>query len=80
MWADPEEYRRIGGILMAERKRLRLTQVDLACRLGKPQSFVSSYESGQRRLDLVEFLRVAHALELDPQMLFRDVVGALDHP
>lgn len=77
MWADPDQYKRIGTRLAAERKRLGITQVDLATRLGKPQSFVSAYESGQRRLDLVEFLRLANALGLDPQTLFVDVVGAL---
>ena len=77
MWADPDQYKRIGACLATERKRLGITQVDLATRLGKPQSFVSAYESGQRRLDLVEFLRLAKALGLDPQTLFVDVVGAL---
>ncbi len=31
-----------------------LTQADVARRLGKPQSFVSKCESGERRLDVVE--------------------------
>lgn len=78
MWADPDQYRRIGAVLTAERKRLGVTQAALASRLGKPQSFVSSYESGQRRLDLVEFLMVARVLGRDPQALFRDVVEGLD--
>lgn len=77
MWADPDQYKRIGATLAAERKRLDVTQVDLASRLGKPQSFVSAYESGQRRLDLVEFLRVAEALGANPRALFHDVLGAL---
>lgn len=35
-------------------------------RLGRPQSFVSKYETGERRLDVIEFLEVADALTLDP--------------
>jgi transcriptional regulator with XRE-family HTH domain len=31
-----------------------VTQVQLANRLGLPQSYVSKYESGERRLDLIE--------------------------
>jgi transcriptional regulator with XRE-family HTH domain len=39
-----------------------LRQVDLASRLGKPQSFVSKYESGERLLDLLEIRQVCSAL------------------
>ncbi|HGB4055097.1 TPA: helix-turn-helix domain-containing protein, partial [Salmonella enterica subsp. enterica serovar Adelaide] len=35
-------------------------------RVGKPQSFISKVESGERRLDFVEFIRLARLLSLDP--------------
>ena len=38
-----------------------LTQTMLAERLGKPQSFVSKYESGERNLDLIEIYRICEA-------------------
>ncbi len=47
-------YRRLLERLRAARVKAGLTQVDVAKRLGKPQSFVSSCESGQRRIDVVE--------------------------
>ncbi len=47
------------------RKESNLTQQNLAEKLCKPQSFVSKYESGERRLDLIEFLEVAEALQFD---------------
>lgn len=48
---------------MAEtRKERGISQCDLAARLGRPQSFVSKFESGERRLDVVEFLEVCQAL------------------
>jgi transcriptional regulator with XRE-family HTH domain len=36
------------------RERADITQVQLAARLGKPQSYVSKVESGERKLDFLE--------------------------
>jgi len=38
------------------------TQAEVADRLGVPQSFVSKYESGERRLDILELKKVCQAL------------------
>lgn len=43
-----------------------MTQADLAARLGEYQSFVARLESGQRRVDVVEFLELADAIGFDP--------------
>jgi transcriptional regulator with XRE-family HTH domain len=48
------------------RKEAGLTQAVLAARLGRPQSFVSKYESGERRLDVLEFLEVARVVGFNP--------------
>jgi transcriptional regulator with XRE-family HTH domain len=48
-------------------------QADVAGRLGRPQSFVSKYESGERRLDVVEFLVVCAAVQADPVKVLREV-------
>jgi transcriptional regulator with XRE-family HTH domain len=42
-----------------------LTQLEVAEQLRKPQSFVSKYESGERRLDVVEFIEIAQIVGLD---------------
>ena len=39
-----------------------LKQVEVAERMGKPQSFVSNYESGERRLDLLELQSLCEVL------------------
>jgi transcriptional regulator with XRE-family HTH domain len=43
-----------------------LTQAQLAKRLGEYQSFVARLESGQRRIDVVEFLLLSEILNFDP--------------
>ncbi|MCK5243414.1 helix-turn-helix transcriptional regulator [bacterium] len=48
------EQKALQKLLIALRKEAGLLQADLAKKLGKPQSFVSKYEIGERRLDLIE--------------------------
>ena len=48
--------------LKRARLEQRLLQVEVAERLGVPQSFVSKYESGKRALDFIEILQVCNAL------------------
>jgi transcriptional regulator with XRE-family HTH domain len=45
-------------LLKELRNEAGLRQQDIAARLGQPQSFVSRYESGGRRLDVVELREV----------------------
>jgi transcriptional regulator with XRE-family HTH domain len=59
-------HRALAGLLIAKRKSAGLTQAGLAEQLGEHQSFVARVESGQRRIDVVEFLRLAELLEFDP--------------
>jgi len=49
-------------LLQSTRENAGLTQTALAKKLNRPQSFVSKYESGERRLDLVELQEVCKAL------------------
>ena len=52
----------------------QLTQAVLARRLGRPQSFVSKFERGERRLDVVEFIEIARILGLDPMQVVKDLI------
>ena len=49
-------------LLRQVRLEAGLCQTDVAAKLGKPQSFVSNYESGERRLDLLELKTLCQAL------------------
>ena len=53
------------------------TQVELARRLGKPQSFVSAYESGQRRVDVIEFILIARTLAAKPLEILTKIVASI---
>jgi ribosome-binding protein aMBF1 (putative translation factor) len=56
-------------LLAQTRQELGVTQVELAQLLRRPQSFVSKYESGERRLDIFEFMDVCAALGVSPGSL-----------
>ena len=56
------QQRRLQALLRQMRLEAGLRQIDLAKRLAQPQSFVSKYESGERRLDLPELRQVCAAV------------------
>ncbi len=55
--------------MIAERKKARLRQEDVARALGVSQSIISNIETGERRLDVVEFIFVVRAFGADPAAL-----------
>src|SRR5437868_1193236 len=66
------QYDRLRELLIEARKSAGLTQSGLAECLRRPQSYVSKYERGERRLDVVEFLEIAACMKMDgPSMLSR---------
>lgn len=67
------EYQQLCALLRQLRLVAGLTQVQVAERLDVPQSFVSKYEAGERRLDVIELRHVAAALDTT----VADVVAAL---
>lgn len=66
-------YVRLLELMVERRNAAGLTQSQVADRLGRPQSFVSKFERGERRLDVIEFLEVCRHLETDPYELLRDL-------
>lgn len=55
------ERRKLQKLLKAVRQDAGLTQVQLADALGRPQSYVSKYESGERRLEVPEVDAICQA-------------------
>jgi transcriptional regulator with XRE-family HTH domain len=56
------------------RKQAGLSQQEVAKKLRRPQSFVSAYEAGDRKIDVLEFIRIAKATGVDPCELLRRVI------
>ncbi|MBD2561197.1 MULTISPECIES: helix-turn-helix domain-containing protein [Nostoc] len=69
-----EEYNRFRQLLIEARKAAKLTQAELSAKLELPQSYVSKYERGERRLDVIEFLQVAQVLEIDPLAFIKELL------
>ncbi len=74
MWIGPEDHKIVGAFLAKIRQEAKVTQVELARRLSKPQSFVSSYERGQRRVDFLEFAHIISTLGGDPHEIGSDLL------
>jgi hypothetical protein len=71
------EYAALREVLIAARKDAGLTQAELANQLDRPQSFVAKYEIGERKLDVVEFVVLAQALQVEPTELFAAFIDQL---
>ncbi len=62
--ASKSEYDALVATLYEVRQAAGITQVELAKKLGKTQSFVSKCEKGERRLDVIQLRRICHILGL----------------
>jgi transcriptional regulator with XRE-family HTH domain len=71
------EQRHLQALLRQLRRDAGLRQEDLAARLDLPQSFVSKYESGERRLDILEIRRVCMAIGISLQEFIAKLESSL---
>lgn len=55
---------------MKAREEADLSQRDVAGRLGVAPSWIAKVEMRERRIDVIEFARIAHAVSADPVKLF----------
>jgi HTH-type transcriptional regulator/antitoxin HipB len=67
------ELRVLGEVLVRARERAGLKQAEVAARLGLPASYLSKIESGTRRLDVIELIRIAEAMGVDAAELVAEV-------
>ncbi|OOV79454.1 helix-turn-helix domain-containing protein [Acinetobacter sp. ANC 5600] len=72
-----DEYVWLRKLFIQKRNELGLSQRALAERLGVIYSFVAKVETGDRKLDIFEFLRYCEALELDPKTTIQQLITLL---
>ena len=70
-----DEYKVVRETLIAMRRAAGLTQRELAKRLEREYSFVWRIETGERRLDVVEFAWVCNALNRDAAEIYTDMAS-----
>lgn len=73
--ANLVEKKRFLSVVRRIRVDAGLRQADLARKLGKPQSFVSRYESGERRLDVLELRHICKVLGLSLADFIKELEG-----
>lgn len=74
------DHRVLMTFLRDARTRTGLRQADVANRMKAPQSMVSKYELGERRLDVLELRDVCSALGLSLTDFVRELEMRLDAP
>lgn len=74
------EYRVLRAALREVRANAGFSQRDLARRLVVPHSWVAKVESGERRIDTVEFCRFVLACGADPAPIFDRIAKAVEKP
>lgn len=76
-WVVSPDYRAVIEVLRSARLAKNLSQREVARRLGKPVSFLNKIELVERRIDILEFVMLCRALDLDPHALLDAVVAAI---
>ena len=75
-------YKVVRDWLIRKRHEQNLTQRDLAHLLDVPHSWVGKVESGERRIDLIEYIRVCKKLNADPhdglEIVSEQIVSEVD--
>jgi transcriptional regulator with XRE-family HTH domain len=66
-------HKRLAEIVAKQRRAAKLTQAEAAKRLGRHQPFLANIESGQRRIDVVEFIQLAAVIKLDIHAVLREL-------
>lgn len=67
------EHQWLRELFLKRRQELGLTQRTLGQKMGVLYSFIGKVETGDRRLDIFEFIAYCHGLELNPQQVLQEI-------
>ncbi|MBP9158506.1 MAG: helix-turn-helix transcriptional regulator [Sphingobium sp.] len=68
-----DEHQKLRKIMRRERLAAGLRQSDLAERTGRSQAYISKFEKGDLRLDVVDFVRICDVIGCDPHRVLDEV-------
>jgi len=72
---EHQKYELLRSELKNARLQAKILQVDLAKKLKKPQSYISKVESGERNLDVIEFITYCEALGIESSKWLNKIMG-----
>lgn len=72
------QRQKLQALLKRIREDKEIRQVELAERLGVPQSFVSKYETGDRRLDILELRQICNAVGISLEEFIQKLEDSLN--
>lgn len=70
-----KDLKRFGARIRKERERLGISQEELADRAGLHRTYIGGVERGERNLGVINLLRIARALQVNPSALLIDFNG-----
>jgi len=76
-WVVSPDYRAVIDALKDARTKAEISQRELARRLGKPPSFVNKIEQLERRMDVLEFVAIAEAMNMQANELLKRMRSVL---
>ena len=65
---------KLGEIIRAKRKEMKMSQTDLAQRVGSTKQCIYYYEKGTRGLNMSLFFKICRALDLDPNEIQKQIM------
>jgi transcriptional regulator with XRE-family HTH domain len=71
---DSPRHKALVAYIRKRRKNAKLTQAQVAKRINRYQSFVATFEAGQKRIDAVELVEIAEAIGFDPKEAIKAIV------
>jgi len=67
------EYAVLQDLLRRAREAKGISQRNLSAKLGKMSSYIQKIESGERRIDVIEFLRICDILQTDEHSILKEI-------